>query len=89
MSFWFAKILTEFLTGIAIVLIGIFVLFTWFIVYAYIIAPYKEKQEYKYWQSQTPQWRRNKVNSMRDSYNPDNWPNKWQLEMVKKDNDEY
>lgn len=89
MSFWFAKILTEFLTVIAVVLFGIFALFTWFIVYAYVIGPYKEKQEYKYWQSQTPQWRRNKIRSMNDSFYQENWPKKWQLDMVEKDKNEY
>lgn len=89
MSFWFAKMLTEFLTGIAIVLIGVFLLFTWFILYAYVIGPYKEIKEMKYWASQTPQWRRNKVNSMNDSYNPDNWPKQWQKDMVEKDRNGY
>lgn len=89
MSFWFAKILTEFLTGIAIVLGLALFLFVWFIVYAYIIIPRKEKQEFKYWQSQTPQWRRNKIRSMNDSYHMENWPKRWQLEMVEKDRNEY
>jgi hypothetical protein len=85
MSFWFAKTLTEFLTGIGIIAGAVLLLFFWFIIYSSIVIPYKTAKEMKYWKSQTPQWRRNKYNSMNDNFSPENWPKKWQTEMVEQD----
>lgn len=83
--FWLSKTVAEFFAFVVVAVVIILFIVVAFFINIYIIEPYNTAKEKKLWLSQTPQWRRNKFNSMNDSFRMEDWPKKWQRDMVEED----